>query len=73
MLIICLLLFLTKPVYAEQNEDSFDNFLTTHFSNRSNMLITPKPEILKEYYNLKIPSSDEAYKQMVQRSMYLNA
>ena len=73
MLIICLLLFWTKPVYAEQSENTFDNFLTTLFSMRANMLITPNPEVLDDYYNRNLPSSDQAYKQEFQRSIYLNA
>ena len=61
MLILCFLLLWAKPVYGEQNENDLDKFLPLLFSLRTNMLMTPNPEVIDSYYNRNIASSDQAY------------
>ncbi|WP_169891087.1 amidase domain-containing protein [Litchfieldia alkalitelluris] len=73
VVIIYLILGLAKPVYAEGETNSLDSFLSTLFSERTSNLLTLNPGRLDSFYNRQVTSSDRAYKQEVQRSIYLNS
>jgi hypothetical protein len=72
--VLCFLLFMAEPVHgSEQDGNNVDQFLSTLFLIRTNLLLTLNPEVIDIYYNRDVASSDQAYLQEVQRSNYLNA